>query len=428
MTIPHQEREEQLEQLAWRSGEHLLRGEFAMGEKVAREFLELAGESSDDWLSLAHLRLGTILENVGRYEEALPHAEASRNTCPPESSGWCHAVGLIGNILLNQGELESARAQFLSALKFWPDCSFALCGLAAVESNLGDLDAFREYALRALVTASKSEDREHMAVANNLLGDAELDLGHQAQAEQHFRNALVISDEIGRRQGISIACQRLAMIESKREDYVASLEFGRRAVDAEIEMGRTSEITETCWRVVCGLRKAECPEVSFGAISLCKLAVEIETVPANKVSALQSEAWFNRNLKRFRQAKELLTQALSYLEESDEQTARTHGLIGILEEDQGLFKQAKASLTRSVKLAERHGHDKCLRAAYRRLGLTVKKTGDLIQARHYLQRALGLAQAASDDDAVNDIQNLLRLYRPNLVARFFNKMLRKGAR
>ena len=428
MPTPYQERKHQLQQLAWRSGEHLLRGEFAGGEKVAREFLELAEKSSDDWLSLAHLRIGTILENVGQYEEALPHAEASRNIWPPESTGWCRAVGLIGNILLNKGELASARTEFLRVLNSWPDCCFALCNLAAVESDLENLDAFHEYASRALVEASKSDDREHMAVANNLLGDAELNLGNQAQAEKHFRDALAINEDIGRRQGISIACLRLAMIESKREDYAGSLGYGRRAVDMEIEMGRASQITETCWRVVCGLHKAECPEVLLGAISLCQIAVEIETVPAQKVWALQSEAWFNRGLKRFRQAEELLTQALGCLEESNEQKARTHGLIGILEEDQRLFTRAESSFVCSMELAKRHGHDKCLREADRRLGLTMKKTGNLIQARHYWQQALGLARVAGDEAAVNDIQNLLKLYRPNLLARFLSKMTLKGAR
>ena len=95
MTTPYEEREDQLRQLSSRSGGHLVRGEFGIGEQVAREFLELAKDASDDWHLLAQLRLGTILENAGRYQEALSHAQAAQNIHSPADRGWCHATGLL---------------------------------------------------------------------------------------------------------------------------------------------------------------------------------------------------------------------------------------------------------------------------------------------------------------------------------------------
>ena len=51
VTTPYQEREDQLQQLSARSWEHLVRGEFGIGEQVAREFLELAKDASAAWHS-----------------------------------------------------------------------------------------------------------------------------------------------------------------------------------------------------------------------------------------------------------------------------------------------------------------------------------------------------------------------------------------
>ena len=246
------------------------------------------------------------MENAGRCQEALSHAQAAQNIHSPADRGWCHATGLLGNILLNQGDFDLARTRFLNVLDAWPDCSFALCSLAAVESNLENADACHRYALQALESARKADNREHMSVAHNLLGDAESDLGNHAQAEKHFRSALAISEEISRRRGISIACQRLAKIESDHKNYAASLEFGRRAVKAEIEMGRESEVTNAYFGALEGLRSTKQPEIILGVISLCNIASEAVTDPAHKIWFLRSEAWLRRDLKQFRQAEKIV--------------------------------------------------------------------------------------------------------------------------
>ena len=415
MTTPYEEREDQLRQLSSRSCGHLVRGEFGIGEQVAREFLELAKDASDDWHSLAQLRLGTILENAGRCQEALSHAQAAQNIHSPADRGWCHATGLLGNILLNQGDFDLARTRFLNVLEAWPDCSFALCSLAAVESNLENADACHRYALQALESARKADNREHMSVAHNLLGDAESDLGNHAQAEKHFRSALAISEEISRRRGISIACQRLAKIESDHKNYAASLEFGRRAVKAEIEMGRESEVTNAYFGALEGLRSTKQPEIILGVISLCDIASEAVTDPAHKIWFLRSEAWLRRDLKQFRQAEKLLSQALSCVEESDEENAIIHDMIGILQKDQEFFTGAKASFLLSAELAERHGHKTAQQNAYISLGNLASDAGDTSGARDFWQRAQELARDTGDEKTWEYLQNELELLQPSLL-------------
>lgn len=422
VTTPYQEREDQLQQLSARSWEHLVRGEFGIGEQVAREFLELAKDASDDWHLLAQLRLGTILDNAGRYQEALSHAQAAQNIHSPADRGWCHATGLLGNILLNQGDFDLARTRFLNVLDAWPDCSFALCSLAAVEWNLENCDACHRYALQALESARKADDREHMSVAHNLLGDAELELGDHAQAEKHFRNALAISEEMGRRRGISIACQRLAKVESDRKNYAASLEFGQRAVSAEIEMGRESEITNAYRGALEGLRSTKQPEIILGVISLCNIASEAVTDPVHKIWFLRSEAWLRRDLKQFRQAEKLLSQALSCVEESDEENARIHGMIGVLQKDQKKFTGAKASFLLSAELAEQYGHKTAQQNAYISLGKLARDAGDTSGARDFWQRAQELAQDTGDEKAWDYLQYSLGLLQPSLLGWIGSKL------
>ena len=422
MTTPYEEREDQLRQLSSRSGGHLVRGEFGIGEQVAREFLGLAKDASDDWHLLAQLRLGTILENAGRYQEALSHAQAAQNIHSPADRGWCHATGLLGNILLNQGDFDLARARFLNVLDAWPDCSFALCSLAAVESNLENFAACHRYALQALESARKADDREHMSVANNLLGDAESDLGNHAQAEKHFRNALAISEEISRRRGISIACQRLVKVESDRKNYAASLEFGRRAINAEIEMGRTSEVIDTYWRTFNQLRDVKQPEIISGVISLCDVAFEAMTEPADKILFLRSAAWLHRDLEQFCQAGKLLDQALSFVVESDEENARIQGMIGILQKDQGFFTKAKASFLLSAELAERYGHKTAQQNAYISLGDLASDAGDTSRASDFWNQAQELARDTGDEKAWEYVQKRLELLQPSLLGWIGSKL------
>ena len=424
MENPYEEREDQLRQLSRKSGDCLLRGEFEVAETIARELLATAEYASEDWQSFAHLRLGTILENVGRYEEALQQAHLARSVVLQDHPNWLNAAGLIGNILLHhKNDLAGARIQYQSVLRFEADSPFALCNLAATESRQGEIELSRKYALRAIEASRKKQDREHLSVAFNLLGDAERDTGNTTQAMKHYRSALAISEEIGRRRGISIACQSLSRIECERGNYNAGLELGQRVIRVETKMGRRAEVEDACFRLSHRLKDVEEPEVVSAVIAILQTALEVAADSSAKVLALQEKAWLHKKLEQLDQAEHALTEAMKHLEQSDEQMAKTHWLMGIVNYNRQLPGAAQASFVEALELAEQYGHTRVQQISHSSLGFQSVEQ-DPFQACHHWQLALEIAQRDGDQEYAKKYAKkyaaYLKQYRPTMIARLRN--------
>ena len=417
MLNPYEERESQLRQLDKRSSELLLRGDFEIGEQVANEYLSVAKDASDEWHSLARVRLGLILENAGRREEAERHARIAQSNVPIDSTVWKMAAGLLGNIYKDQGDYDAAKEQYLLELESKPDSSFALCGLSSIEFGLDNFDKARQYALRALKAACSTDDREHMSVAHNLLGDAELDLGNPDVAEKHFLSALAICEDLSRRRGMSVACDRLSQIESDRKHYGLALEYGQRVVQAEMEMGRMKEVTEASFRIAYRLDKADCPKAILSGITLCETAFRAAAEPIDKAWALRQQSLFQRKLKQYDQAEASLKQAMKHIEADDVELAITHGMLGTVQKKRKNFVAARKSFTRSLELAEEHQHANIQRHGHVSLAYCAIDTGNVPLARDHWQRALAIAELQEDQKAINDIQFSLEYYQPSLISR-----------
>ena len=417
MSNPYEERESQLRQFNARSNELLLRGDFETALEVASEYLAVAQNASDEWHSWALLRLGTILENIGRYEEAARHAHTAQSLVSSDAPSWTEAAGLLGNIFSSQGDNSAARQQHLYTLDRIPDSSFALCGLSSIEFDLGNFGAAREYALKAQKIARGRDDREFMSVTQNLLGDAELELGNTDIAEKHFRNALAISEELGRRRGISVACHRLSKIECDRKNYELGLEYGQRFVRAEMEMGRMKEIASRSYWLAYQLDNAELTEVLLGGITLCQIAFREATEPTDRAWALRQQSRFQRKLKQYDQAEASLRQAMEYIQVSDKEMANTYGMLGDVQRSRERFDAASKSFARSLELAETHQHTKIQMSTHGSLGHCAGLEGNVFLARHHFQHALEIAELNEDQQAITHIRKSLEYYRPNIVSR-----------
>ena len=404
-------------QLNLRSDELLLRGEFEIGEEVAKEFLAIAKNASDEWHSYALVRLGTFLENTGRYEEAAQHAHAAQSIVAIDDPSWKSAAGLLGNIYLHQEDYSAAREQYLDRLDRVPDSSFALNGLSSIEYDLGNFDNARQYASRAFKAAGDKHDRELMSVAQNMLGAVELKLGNIDVAKRHFLNALEISEEISRRRGISVACDRLSEIECDRNNYKLVLEYGQRAILAETEMGRKEEVAKASSRVAFRLENAALPEVLLAGITLCQTAFTEATEPIDRAWALQQQSRFQTKLKQYDQAEASLKQAMQYIELSDGKTADIYVMLGNVQRKRKHFAAARDSFARALELAEKYHHVNIERLAHVSLAYCAANEGSMFLARHHWQLALKVAERNGDQQEILSIQESLKRYRPNLVSR-----------
>ena len=417
MLNPYEELESQLRQLELRSSELLLQGDFEIAEEVANEYVAVAENASDQWQSWALLRLGAILENAGRYEEAAQHARAAQSLVPIDDPSWNQAAGLLGNIYFHQEDYSAAKEQYLHTIDRTSDSSFALCGLSSIEFDRGNFDKARQYALRAIKSARDVDDREFMSVAQNLLGDIELELGNRDIAEGHFRNALAICEELGRRRGISVACNRLSKIECERKNYVAGLDYGQRFVRAEIEMGRMEEVASNSYWIAFQLDNAEAPEVLQGGIKLCQTAFREATKPTERAWALRQQARFQEKLEQYDQAESSLKQAMEDIALSDPELAMTYGMLGSLQRERERFDAALESFAQALELAEKYQHVEVELKVHRSLAYCLVKKGKVVLASRHFQRALEIAELKKDQPAITHLQDCLEYFKPNCISR-----------
>ena len=102
----------------------------------------------------ASLRLGRVLTQLQRPEEALPHLrQAAAGSTDRASTYYAHLF--LGDATLALGQLEEARRQYQNAITIFPDSQAARLALGFVLRSLGD----RTATLAAIAPALKASPR-----------------------------------------------------------------------------------------------------------------------------------------------------------------------------------------------------------------------------------------------------------------------------
>jgi tetratricopeptide (TPR) repeat protein len=149
----------------------------------------------------------------------------------------------LGDLLLQQGQLDAAEEHLLKALAGTNELNmdrrgrgYILTNLGEVHLRRGDLSQARDYLEQALEVGDAVAERIVLANARILLGQLENQIGNPRLADDHFGNAIGILEELGMPHRLRDAHMEYAEVLEGRHDLAAALRHWKQGA----EIGRVA--------------------------------------------------------------------------------------------------------------------------------------------------------------------------------------------
>jgi tetratricopeptide (TPR) repeat protein len=144
----------------------------------------------------------------------------------------------LGDLLLQQGQLDSAEEHLLKALAGSNELNMDRRGRGYILTNLGEvhlrrdeLSQARDYLEQALEVAEAVGERIVLANAGILLGQLEERKGNPRLADDHFGNAIRILEELGMPHRLRDAHMEYAEVLEGRHDLVAAVRHWKQGAE-----------------------------------------------------------------------------------------------------------------------------------------------------------------------------------------------------
>jgi len=214
-----------------------------------------AASAVKDLLQLAkmHHGLGVTYTQLEHPTWAREHFEKALALYSIESdlSGVYRVENDIGNLLTQEGQLDSAEQHLLKALAGTEELhmdrrgrGFVLVGLAEVNLRRGRLDAAREYLDRATDVGHAIGERIVLAEVHSLLAQLEERVGNLQAADDQFREALRVLDELESSNRLRDCHMDYAQLLEDRGDVGMAMRHWKAAA----EIGKASTLGIAAYR------------------------------------------------------------------------------------------------------------------------------------------------------------------------------------
>jgi tetratricopeptide (TPR) repeat protein len=212
-----------------------------------------AASSVKDLLQLAkmHHGLGVAYQRLRRPATARQHLDKAQALYSIESdlSGVYRLENDLGNLLLQEGNIDSAEQHFLNALAGAEELrvnrrgrGFILANLGEVNLKKGRLDEARRYLNQALEVGEVLGERIVLADVAVLFGRLEEILGNARSADGHFLEAIDILNGLDMPNRLRDCHMEYAQVLEYRRDLHAAIRHLRLA--AEVGQGAPARIAQ----------------------------------------------------------------------------------------------------------------------------------------------------------------------------------------
>jgi tetratricopeptide (TPR) repeat protein len=201
-----------------------------------------AASGVKDLLQLAkmHHGLGLAFSRTGHPGTARQHYDKALALYSIENDhGSMYRVeNDLGDLMLQQGQLDAAEQHFLKALEGSVDLGldrrgrgYILACLGEVKLRKDDLAEANEYLLQALGVGEAGGEPIVMAEAHVLLAQVEERIGNLAVADDHFEVGIRILEELGMPDRLRDAHMEYAEILDGRRQMIAASRHWKRAAE-----------------------------------------------------------------------------------------------------------------------------------------------------------------------------------------------------
>ncbi|TMD90116.1 MAG: tetratricopeptide repeat protein [Chloroflexi bacterium] len=202
-----------------------------------------------DLLQLAkmHHGLGRAYQSMQQPSTARQHYDKARALYSIESdlSSVYRVENDLGDLMLEQGQLDSAEEHMLKALAGSGELNmdrrgrgFILANLGEIYLRRGDLSKAGDHLRQALNAAEAINERVVVANVNGLLAQLEERRGNPDLADKHFETAIRILQGLGMPDRLRDAHMEYAELLEARQDMAASHQHWKRAA----EIGRLASL------------------------------------------------------------------------------------------------------------------------------------------------------------------------------------------
>jgi signal transduction histidine kinase len=318
-------------------GKRFLRGEaaafFALGDI---EYRREGWAAMQRWDS-GGLRLGLLLKDseliargyygfgqwaigTSRKEEALRHLQRALTTWfeRAQTAGTAGVYNDLGYVYGDKGELDSARAWYLKAMRIYDrvrdpsGMAETLSNLSSSSLELGNRPEAIRYGRQALAIRERGQDMDALALSCNNLSQIYLQADSMDQALYYQRLGLRYAEASGARLRLAQSYTSMSLLLNRQGKNAEALEYEKKAMQICRETGDSSMLARRC--IAAGMLSAALKD-SAGAVAYYDLGERVARALNDKFNLRDLYLYrtvFYRDRKDYARAYDNLKKYYSY--------------------------------------------------------------------------------------------------------------------
>ncbi|MDQ3022248.1 MAG: tetratricopeptide repeat protein [Bacteroidota bacterium] len=378
----------------------IIRGHYSTGRRLLESILDKAQGVSRNLLAKLLNRLGSIVMNLGEYEQAQKYYEESLSLRREmeDKRGIAVSLNSLGGVAFHQGNYEQAQRLYEESLALSREVgeergiATSLNGLGIVALDRGNYEQAQKFYEESLTISFKREGKRGItdSVPLNNLGDIAYNWGNYEQAQKLYEEGLALSWEIGEKGGIAHSLNNLGNVALDKGDYEQAQKLYEESLALTREMGEKRGIAHSLnnlGNVALDKGNYEQAEKFFEeGLALTREMGEKRGIAAS-LSNLGNVA---RNQENYGQAQKFYEESLTLRFEMEDKTGIAESLKGLgnVAHNQRNYEQAQKYYEESLTLRHEIGDNSGIAESLNSLGNFALNQGNYESAQKFYEESL----------------------------------------